>query len=1367
MRQAWIRRRSAWHLIRVVVLAALVGAPLQGAYASAQFAVRNYRSIDGMPVSSVSSLQVDGSGFLWLATHEGIARFDGKQFRIYDAFTTPEIGNNRIVGIYRGGAGRLYGLTMKGRLLRIGPDGVHRASADGGAAAMVRAVYRDPFCVTSAQGFFCEDADGNLASQLRFGADLDVAAALPSIDQRVWLLVPGKGILLQSGPDRQLVFRFENTVLYETPDSPQLATVGHDGSLIVALDRGLLRVGLDGESRWLLGGDEGGEVIRFSQIRRTDDGSIWIGSDRGIFHIRNEEVRLVRGLEAESDPVPMQSWHAPDGAFWESVGGRVYRESTLVLDSKGMVTDIVFDADGTVWIGTLRDGLYALFRPRVDALGLDEGLTADNVYTVSRGNDGTMWLGSLDGPVQAIGPDDEVERYGPESGLPGLNPWVVAVSPDDTVYVGTYAPGLFRRVRKGTRFERVLLPEAMSQARVLAFDFGVDGEIRLGTTQGVWRTEGASWHRVWPTDRDIRVHAVLRAADGSLWYGTESGLKRHRNGVVEAVAPEVIGKATVRGLFQGRDGAIWASTEGYGLVRIDIAESGRMHVARLGREQGLPSDSPHAVVEDREANLWVNSNHGIFRISRRNLDDWMSDRVPILTPLKLGLSDGMTELEGNGGLQPSAAFDAQGRIWFPYQNGVVRIDPDRFSQRRGAPVPIIDLIEAGGDALPAGAHRLPAGVRSVNIHYSASDLRDGPGVRFRYRILPGDDGWVDVRDQRVVSLASLSPGGYRFELIAANGDGDWSTEPATFEFAVEARWYETTRFRLAAIGLLMAIVVIVAQHRIGIARRRAGELNRQVEDRTKDLHVQKRHVETALAKLSENHQEIEKKNIRLVDQAARLEKLNDFRARLLADVGHELRTPLMLASMPLREVQQNAPDLAPAEQRRLDLSISQMDRLGLLIQQMLSLAQAEAGQLRLRISSFDLRRWLETVVDGFRIVNEKSMIGYEVVGDTGAQRIFADREHLRTVLDNLLDNAGRYAPPGSTVIVELRLDQVAERARIDVVDSGPGFPPSLAENMFRRFHAGRTGEPAAHAGRGGLGIGLATARELIELHGGSIGASSTHGEGARFWIELPLGTAHVSLDELDLERSRTDVPVTASVGRPKATGKLLLVEDHGELANYLGQRLGEYCTVRVTTDSAQALEWLEREEIGMVMSDVVLPTMSGIELCRRIKADERFRGLPVLLMSARTDVVCEADALGAGADAYLCKPFGFETLLEAVSRVWPDASQYFEHGEKIVAVEQAQPLLMPALKALADPDFSVQEWARRSYLSERQLRRRVIDSTGQTPVAWLREQRLLRVRKLVGNGACRTLSEAGASVGLDNPAYLYRIYRARFGSTVD
>lgn len=233
-------------------------------------------------------------------------------------------------------------------------------------------------------------------------------------------------------------------------------------------------------------------------------------------------------------------------------------------------------------------------------------------------------------------------------------------------------------------------------------------------------------------------------------------------------------------------------------------------------------------------------------------------------------------------------------------------------------------------------------------------------------------------------------------------------------------------------------------------------------------------------------------------------------------------------------------------------------------------------------------------------------------------------------------------------------------------------------------------------------------------------------------------------------------------GQRIITGRLLLVEDHPDLAAYLAERLSEYMPVTCVGSAECALEVLTTDPaIGLVLSDVVLPGASGLELCRYLAGTAEDDRVPVILISAKATTDDRDAGLAAGAVAYLTKPFIFESLLAAMASAWPAVAARFSTGS--TDPDNCDPVLAIALGRLDDATFGISDWATEAELSERQLRRRVNELSGQLPQVWLREQRLLQVRRLLRNGTCRTMAEAGLRAGMDNLAYLYRSYRARFG----
>ncbi|MCQ4163280.1 ATP-binding protein [Tahibacter harae] len=1324
---------------------------------------RHYGSTDGLPVSSAASARIDADGFLWLATHDGLARFDGQRFDVHESMRFPALSGNRMLSLHRDARQRLFAHSAHGDWVAVRSGRIERVPLGDDARQNVRHVDEASLCVTTLQALYCPDGSGAFPLRLRFPPDTEPAMALPGAADAAWMITTTGDVWLRSRGAWRVVWRAQAVSI---PQSPRDAVATADGALWTDAAGRLLRVSAAGEAtRWL----DRDMPSDLSQLRLDDDGQLWIGAANGLFAAAADRPRRVFAEQDDtSTAASYRSWRAPDGVLWISRGGRLWQvpkpqgESALarapVLISSGVIQNVLFGDDDVVWVMTLRDGIYRLNRARVDLLDASAGIAGGNVYSVAQDRDGRMWLGSLGGGLSVIDRNEQVRHFGRPEGLPGDNPWLVAAGADGSVYAGTYAPGLWRLAAGAERFDAVALPAELLGEQVLAIAFDSAGRLWLGTTAGAWRRDGGEWQRQWPsTPRRLRIGALALSEHGEVWFGGAEGVWRQQGASGHAVADALLSRTSVRDLYRTSDGALWISTDGRGLVRVAADDPLGERARQMGRAQGLPSNSPHAVREDAHGNVWVNSNQGIFRISRAGLLAFLADGGARLSPLVLGLSDGLTELEGNGGVQPAAAFDRRGRLWFPSQRGVVRFDPLAIPLRAHPPHAIIEGLESDGQPLhPAAAGQLPLGVRSILVRYGASDLSSGSQTRFRYRLLPQERNWTDAAGARSAAFPALQPGRYRFELLAGNSDGIWAQEPAAVDFDVPHRWHETRTFRgsaLVAAGLLALALVRLRLRRL---HRRAAELDRQVGLRTGELVAEKARVETALSELALTHREIEDSNQRLAEQAQRLAALDQFRTRVLADVSHELRTPVMLVSLPLRELQAHAGQLATADRSRLELSLKQLDRLGGLVEQLLDLVQVEAGQARLRLRRFDLAGLLQDIAAGYRPAAEHAGVRLLVQGPPAGVVLFADGERLTTVFGNLVDNAIKYAPDGSTIT--LRLAAGDECATVEVCDQGPGFDSAASQHLFQRFYRA---EGPPRQGREGLGIGLALARELVELHGGRIAADSTPGAGATFRVELPLGSAHVALDDLALDPAPDAAPPPVPPAQ-RGDGRLLLVEDHPDLAAYLAERLGEHLPVTCVGSAEQAMQVLaDAADIRLVVSDVVLPGASGLELCRQISAEAAPRQRPVILISARAADTDREAGLAAGAAAYLAKPFSFEALLHAVACAWPEAQARLIAPPADPAT--LDPLLAIAVHGLGDAAFAIARWAELAHLSERQLRRRVGELTGLSPQTWLREQRLLRVRHLLRSGACKTMAEAGARCGLDNPAWLYRSYRARFG----
>ena len=1403
--------------------------------AGSELVVRHFGSAEGLPVSSATSAQIDADGFLWFATHDGLARFDGRRFSVFDNTSYPEMGSNRLVKLYAGSNSSIYGLGALGEWLKIDSRHIQRLQLDPEnrdakvsfvAHQQLKGTDAGTVCPTVSTGIYCESttiADGIAATHFvlrrKFPTTLPVIAALPSAESD-WLIVHGQGIYYASATDLKLIWR--DSTLKFTNAQAFAAKVGPDGALVIDLNEGLLKLYTDGRTRWIDADPD--KQIDIVQLQIAADNSVQISTSRESFSINEGGQRTqIHAKQATEDY--LQNWPTPQktalaaglAGNWFSRGGTLHVSNKPVLQSRGEIRDVLFTDSGVVWVSTNRDGVYALSPARVQLIA-NPALNTSNLYGTSMAGDGSVWLGSLGAGVFRIGAGDQVQRFNEADGLPGPYVWGIAVAPDQSVYSFALSSGIWHRRVGMAHFEREKLPANLDNASLASISFDAEGKLWLAGSAGAWQQlqpelGGAGWRKRWPDSPNadlsaLKVLSVRHDTDGRTWFGTDQGLYWQQGEHSERIEP--LAGTVIRGLFRASDGALWIASEGKGLSRLAATDLRGTELVRIGRAQGMPSNSPHAIVQDQAQNLWINSNQGIFRLTPSEVEALRSGAVQTLSPMTLGLADGLIELEGNGGVQPAAAVGSDGKIWFPSQRGVVRFDPMQLGNARKPGRVIIEGATAAGRVLDINwqqqaALRLPLGAREFAIRYNAAVLSAGQ-VRFRYRLADGassaaaqvaaqQEAWTDANSLTLASFDALRPGRYRFEVQAGNADGIWSETPAFLEFDVPAHFYETRGFEFSMAALLLLLAGFMVRWRLRRLASRALALEEIVQHRTDELSTEKARVEQTLQELAQSHSELSEshlgitsRNQRLAEQATRLEALDRFRARLLTNVSHELRSPLMLVNLPLQELSERS--LAARDKRLVALAKQQTGRLSHLVEQLVSLVQAEARQIKLNMRRIALDDLVRHVVAGFEPVNLQTQTRFSVHTDAPLPLVYADAAQITTVLSNFLDNASKYAPIGSEVTVTVRLLQESDNLRVAVQDCGPGFAPELAEALFGRFYRA-DGPP--RAGREGLGVGLALAQELIVLHGGRIGASGNAiptGGGASFWFELPLGAAHIALEELALDASShasghgatADPSPIVAIDQTTRPESLLLVEDHPELAAYLAERLAEHCPVIVVADAESAWQHLRTHDVAIVVSDVMLPGRSGIELCQQIKADATLAHTPVLLISAKANPTDRQSGLDAGAFDWLTKPFTLDALLSCVQRAWPNFDSVARAADAVTKLSLAKEpstetadaqlprpdsapdgLLALALAQLKLATFGVPEWSERAHLSERQLRRRVTELTGMAPVAWLREQRLLKVRELVSSASCRTLAEAGAIAGIDNAGYLYRLYRARFG----
>ncbi len=733
----------------------------------AQYRFDLWSTDNGLPNNSLYSIIQTRDGYLWLATLDGLVRYDGVRFMVFNTANSKWLPHNRFTALYEDRQGALWIGTEGGGLVhhKAGKSVIY-TKKDGLPDEVITAIEQDEagkLLVATFYGFARLEGD-------RF------VSYLPPLPQphRVFGFGERKGG----------AWNFGQTGPHKLGDA-------------IALSYRTLKI-------------PDGTIVYSAHEDRS--GVLWIGTEAGLIRLQNGSPRLF----TEKDGLPKAAVKIVKedraGNFWIGTNDGLYQfkdGSFIKLGLAGnRITDILQDREGILWI-TTGNGLWRMSKQVVTAYTDKQGLAANNVYPIYEDRAGRVWLGTWERGVTVY----QAGRFRPFSLYPELLRFLVTAFAEDAsgrLWIGAH--GRVGRLENGTLQDFTFLLSKEGQP-VMAILPDRNGNVWLGTDSGLLKYRDGVVTRYTAKEglAGENVRRLLEDRQGRIWVATYSGLTCIADGKMTSWKKQNgLANEAIRALYEDEAGAIWTGTYDGGLSRF---KDGR--IVNITMDAGLFNNGVFQILPDERGNFWMSCNLGIYRVSKQQLDDYADGKLHAVNSISYGKSDGMLNPECNGGASPAGTRTRDGKLWFPTQMGVAVIDPANMESNPHPPPVVIEdcLLDRAAVDFSQPVRILP-GQQGLEIRYTALSFIKPESIRFKYKLESLDADWVEAGTRRSVYYSSLAPGEYDFRVIAANSDGVWNTEGQRLHIVVLPPFYRTWWFLSLAMLSVVGVAGMVYQRRI-------------------------------------------------------------------------------------------------------------------------------------------------------------------------------------------------------------------------------------------------------------------------------------------------------------------------------------------------------------------------------------------------------------------------------------------------------------------------------------------------------------------------------------------------------------------------
>ena len=1317
---------------------------IQNSLLAANFSFRHYRAEDGLIFNTVRSIIQDRRGFIWLGTEDGLNRFDGYTFKEFRSAKNKEnsLGSNYISCLLEDKQGNIWIGTDEGAYIYnpLTDKFSHFQNKVNGVSisSTINCIAEDKsgnvWFSTYGQGVFRYNLSTGALEQYRW---INNSKSSPNYDfinyiyvdrsNQVWVAtrMPSNPLILLDRTKN--CFRFfdlkpngrahtDFTIYKIFEDSQRNLWFGTWNKGICKLDKKTRNV------THYLSPETPGGILHVHEINEYSRDLLLIGSDDGLSLFNTKTLNHQLFTSSEIDPSAL---------------------------SDKFIYPIFKDHEGGLWVGTYFGGVNYV-SPNS---GLFERYTHSRYVNSVNGNiigrftedkKGNIWIASDDGGLNELNPETgRFSAYMPRPGKNGISYHNVHALcwDDDKLWIGTYSGGLNVLNTKTGQFK--LYNSVEGDPTTL--DGGSIYAIYKDRSNRMWVTSmsGVNLYNR-QADNFIRVKyfnattiAITEDAKGLLWFATQGkGVfrfnpkdNRWTNYTSKPNSNSSLPSNQLNCLLADHKGRLWFGSSS-GLCRYDYSNDRFIPIAL-----NAPSNSICSIIEDQDM-LWITTAKGLVRYDTRNGSCLVFTRSDGL------LSD---QFIANSGFKSSA-----GKIYIGTANGFNAFCPKNLVANKYVPKVAITNLEIFNKEVevgPKSALTQSIGfVKQIDLSYKqnvfslsyvALSYTTPEKNMYAYKLEGFDKDWNYVNRQHKATYTNLPAGEYVFRVKASNNDGLWNEQGTSIKVVIHPPFWLTIWFKFIYAGLLIAGLILLQKN----TRRRA----------------EHRHNE----EIKELNQQKEK-------------EVYDAKIQFFTMIAHEIRTPVSLIIGPLEKIMATVSAFPDYVRNDLHIINRNSQRLLHLVNQLLDFRKAEQGALVLNFSKQNIYQLLSYTYERFRPIIEQNNIEFTLECPDKTFEAVIDLEAITKVISNLLTNAMKFTDNKITLICRVHTRQKSFEIRVQ--DNGDGISNEEKEKIFTPFYQIPSGTVQ------GTGIGLSLVKSIVDAHHGVITVTDTPNKGAIFSIILPCDNEETLSCSVDSKPTPSILSALVDV-TPEISNKvdvktdkpiLLIVEDNADMRQFLCDNFISDYQVLSASDGLEGLEFLKKHEVNLIISDLMMPRMDGLEFCKAIRSNMLLSHIPFVLLSAKTDLDAKIDGLNLGADSYIEKPFSINHLKAQISNLIETRTLLRKKYSEMpfvsittIAGNSADEQFLTKVneiieRNIANEDFSIDLLAEELCISRSGLFAKIRTLADITPNELIQLIRLKKAAEYIVQKEHR-INEIAYMVGFNNPSYFSKCFQKQFG----